>query len=81
MRVGTSRRSQRRGFEELSVMHMIVHERYMPAEFINDIGLLKLEKNVKQGIKSTRQVFSYLINRKPSFMLIQRLTLFFKILL
>ena len=74
VRVGTSRRSQRRGFEELSVIHMIVHERYRPAEFINDIGLLKLEKNVKQGIKSTRQAFSYLI---IYFELIQRLTLLF----
>ena len=51
VRVGASRRSQRRGLEELSVIHMLGHERYRSAEFINDIGLLKLEKSVKQGAK------------------------------
>ena len=64
VRVGASRRSQRRGFEELNVINVIQHEQfnigsaYEDKTFLNDIGLLKLEKNVKQGIKNTCQVTS-----------------------
>ena len=65
MRVGASRRSQRRGFEELNVIYVIQHEQYnigstsLMTTYINDIGLLKLERNVKQGIKNTCQVTCY----------------------
>ena len=67
VRVGASRRSQRRGFEELNVINVIQHEEFNIGStfesptYINDIGLLKLEKNVKQGVKNTCQVtFTYL---------------------
>ena len=60
IRVGASRRSQRRGFEELNVINVIQHEQFNVGStpqhgstYVNDIGLLKLEKNVKQGVKNT----------------------------
>ena len=62
VRVGASRRSQRRGFEELNVIYVIQHEQYnigstsLMTTYINDIGLLKLERNIKQGVKNTCQV-------------------------
>ena len=62
VRVGASRRSQRRGFEELNVINVIQHEQFNIGStsenptFINDIGLLKLERNIKQGVKNTCQV-------------------------
>ena len=62
VRVGASRRSQRRGFEELNVISVIQHEQFnigstsQITTYINDIGLLKLEKNIKQGVKNTCQV-------------------------
>ena len=65
MRVGASRRSQRRGFEELNVINVIQHDQFnigskpQNPTFLNDIGLLKLERNVKQGIKNTCQVTCY----------------------
>ena len=63
VRVGASRRSQRSGFEELNVINVIQHEQFnigstspQNPTYINDIGLLKLEKNIKQGVKNTCQV-------------------------
>ena len=62
VRVGASRRSQRSGFEELNVINVIQHDQFNIGSkfgsktYINDIGLLKLEKNIKQGVKNTCQV-------------------------
>ena len=44
VKIGAERRDQKKGYKEIDVAKMIMHEKYEPQpEFKNDIGLLKLK--------------------------------------
>ena len=44
VKIGAERRDQKKGYKEIDVAKMILHEKYEPSpKFKNDIGLLKLK--------------------------------------
>jgi hypothetical protein len=62
VKIGAERRDQTKGFKEIDVAKMIMHEKYEPeSEFRNDIGLLKLKHAYNnKGLKTFFIVKSFI---------------------